>query len=114
MKKENVLRLVIIDDSSNDAEMITNVLRRAGYGVRVTRVTSEEDLQTALDQSADLILCASQLKGFSPLDALPMLKASGKDVPFLVVYDKITDKTILDLMQAGARDVAPKDQPERL
>ncbi|MEO6696958.1 MAG: EAL domain-containing protein, partial [Gammaproteobacteria bacterium] len=42
------------------------------------------------------------------------LKASGKDVPFLVVYDKITDKTILDLMQAGARDVAPKDQPERL
>lgn len=114
MKKETILRLVIIDDSSNDAEMITNVLRRAGYGVRATRVTDAEDLQTAIDQSADLILCASQLSEFSPLDALPVLKASGKDIPFIVVYDKINDKTILELMQAGARDLVPKDQPERL
>ena len=114
MKKENVLQLVIIDDSSNDAEMISNVLRRAGYGVRATRVTDAEDLQTAIDSSADLILCASDLSEFSPLNALPVLKASGKDIPFIVVYDKITDKTISELMQAGARDVVPKDQPERL
>ncbi len=114
MKKENVLRLVIIDDSSDDAEMITNVLRRAGYGVRATRVSGTEDLQTAIEQSADLILCAAQLSAFSPLDALPVVKTSGKDIPFIVVYDKISDKTILELMRAGARDVAPKDQPERL
>ena len=114
MKKENVLQLVIIDDSSNDAEMITNVLRRAGHGVRATRVSGAEDLQTAIDSSPDLILCASKLSEFSPLDALPVLKASGKDIPFVVVYDKVTDKVILELMQAGARDVVPKDQPERL
>ncbi|MFP5345370.1 MAG: hypothetical protein ACLGGU_07070, partial [Gammaproteobacteria bacterium] len=46
MKQENILRLLIIDDSSNDAELTVAMLRRVGHGVRALRAAALDALRT--------------------------------------------------------------------
>lgn len=115
MKKENILRLLIIDDSSNDAEAVTGMLRRAGLGVRASRVTNQDGLRAALDEQApDIILCAAKLAEFTAMKALALTKSSGKDIVFILLSNTLEEPIALDLLHAGARDVVSKDQPERL
>ncbi len=115
MQTENILHLLLVEDSSNDAEGVITVLRGAGYGVRPTRVTTQSNMETALNGEAwDIILCSAKLTDFSATDALTALKNSGKDIPFLLLSDSPRETGILEFLQAGARDVVYKDQPEHL
>ncbi|MEO5702428.1 MAG: EAL domain-containing protein [Gammaproteobacteria bacterium] len=113
--KENLLRLLIVEDSSNDAEAIINVMRRAGYAVRPVRVHNRDSMQAALkDQPLDVILCASNLAEFTVQQALALVKKSGKDISFIVLADTPSGPLTVELLNAGARDIIPKDQVELL
>lgn len=115
MQKETILHLLLIDDSSNDAEAVISSLRRAGYGIRAARVTQLSDMQTALtEHDWDITLCATKLAEFSATDALAALNKSGRDTPFLLLCEHPREAGTLELLQAGARDVVFKDQPEHL
>ena len=82
MNKDEILRLLIIDDSRNDAEQMLNTLRGAGFAVRPTLVEDEEDMIEALKQHAlDLVLCATGLEDFSIARACAAVTASGKALP---------------------------------
>jgi diguanylate cyclase (GGDEF)-like protein/PAS domain S-box-containing protein len=113
--KENILRLLIVEDSSNDAEAIINIVRRAGYGVRLERVHNRETMQTALKgQVLDVILCASNLAEFSVQQALALLKKADKDISFIVLADTSPGPLTVEFLNAGARDVVSKDQIDLL
>ncbi|RJQ45491.1 MAG: EAL domain-containing protein [Gammaproteobacteria bacterium] len=115
MKQENILRLLIIDDSSNDAELTVAMLRRAGHGVRALRAAALDDFKKALDeQPLDLILCNPLTSRLSAAQALTLLRESGKDIPLIVTAESPDQAQVCELLQAGARDVVPKEQVERL
>ena len=115
MKKDSILRLVIVEDSSNDAEAIINVLRRVGHSVRAVRVATKEKLQAALsEQMQDIIICAKKSAAITAMQAFSLVKNSGKDISFIVLGASHDDPGVLEVLQAGARDVVMKDHPEHL
>ena len=86
MNKDEILRLLIIDDSRNDAEQILNTLRGAGFSVRPTLTEDEEDMTEALQKHVlDLVLCATGLQDFSVTQACAVLAAAGQDLPLIAV-----------------------------
>lgn len=115
MQLEETFHLLVLDDSSNDAETISNMLRNAGHAVRADRIEDDEDLRDALTtHECDMILAKPEIPYLSALDALGVVKQLKKDTPLLVITDGVSEETITTLLQAGARDVVEIAKPQRL
>ena len=56
--EKKTIRLLILEDSQNEAERLVSLFRNAGRATRVHRLTSSDDLNEALQQSWDLLICA--------------------------------------------------------
>lgn len=113
--QDNVLRLLIAEDSLNDAEMLVSVLRNAGHAVRPTRVEDEEDLQSALDgKTYELFLCSASMSELSLEQANRLIQQSGKDIPLLAVAAAEDAELRRQVMLAGAADLLGKDDLEHL
>lgn len=111
--EDNLLRLLIAEESYNDAEMLVSVLRNAGYAVRPTRVEDDEDLENALDQKAqDLFICAAALSSLPLETALRTLERSGKDVPLVVLSDAEDPALRDEVLRLGAADAVSKGDTE--
>ena len=71
MDMDQTLRLLVVEESRNDAEALANILRNAGQASRLSYAEAEEDLAQALDQqSPDIILCAATLETISLADGM--------------------------------------------
>ncbi len=115
MNKEDVLRLIVIDDSSNHAETVSNMLRNAGQAVRATRVEDDEDLREALSShSWDMILARPAIPYFSALDALSVVAQMEAEVPLIVLDEGADENRVIELLNAGARDAVALSNPSRL
>jgi diguanylate cyclase (GGDEF)-like protein/PAS domain S-box-containing protein len=115
VKTEDILRLIVIDDSSNDTETVSNMLRNAGHAIRAERVEGDEDLRAALgSHPSELILTKPNIPYFSALDALAVVTQQEQDVPVLVLADEVDAQKVTEILLAGARDVVTLSQPERL
>jgi signal transduction histidine kinase len=109
------LRVLIVEDSPADAELVTLELRRASFVPATTRVDTPTALARALDeQSWDVVISDYQLPGWSGLSALQMLQERNIDTPFIIVSGAIGEETAVDTMKAGAHDYVLKDNLVRL
>jgi len=109
------LSLLIIDESSNDAEMLTNILRNAGHAVRAKRVEDAEDFEEALGEQAwEIILSADKLTYYEFKESLNILKQAGKDIPVIVMANSLDNIDSAMAMNAGARDLVMKNEPAHL
>lgn len=109
------LRLIIVDDSEDDAEFIQLEIKKAGYELTVIRVESADALQAALTQQDwDLVLSDNSMPGFSASAALRVLQGTGKDIPFIIVSGAIGEELAVALMRLGAHDFIMKDKLGRL
>ena len=110
---ENLLRLLVAEESYNDAEMLVSVLRNAGYAVRPTWVGSDEELEESLDHKGqDLFICAAAL-GTLPLEtAVRTLERSGKDVPLLVLSEDEDPALRDEVLRLGAADLVAKSDTD--
>ena len=79
------LRLLLVEDSENDAVLLLRELRRAGYEVDHERVYTAEEMKVALRSSWGVIISDYSMPRFSAMEALEMANASGSDAPFIVV-----------------------------
>jgi len=105
-----LLRLLLVEDSADDAELLLRELRRAGYEPAAERVQTAAELQAALARGPwDLVISDHNLPGFSAPEALALLQASGVDAPFIIVSGAIGEETAVQAMRAGARDYIMKD-----
>jgi len=110
-----LLRLLLVEDSADDAELLLRELRRAGYEPAAERVQTAAELQAALARGPwDLVISDHNLPGFSAPEALALLQASGVDAPFIIVSGAIGEETAVQAMRAGARDYIMKDNLARL
>jgi signal transduction histidine kinase/ActR/RegA family two-component response regulator len=109
------LRVLIVEDSPDDALLLELELRRAGYQPMCQRVEKAAELSAALDQRPwQAIIADYVLPSFSGLDALRLVKARGLDVPFIIVSGHITENTAVAAMKAGAHDYVMKNNLARL
>jgi signal transduction histidine kinase/CheY-like chemotaxis protein len=109
------LRVLIVEDSEDDAELLLRKLRQGGYEPLHTRVETAEDMGAALSLGPwDLIISDYRLPRFSGLQALALLRGTGLDVPFLIVSGNIGEDTAVETMKAGAHDYIMKDRLQRL
>src|SRR6185503_5376572 len=109
------IRLLLVEDSEDDALLLLRELKRGGYEPTHERVATEAGLAAALDrQSWDLVIGDHSMPGFSGIAALVLVRGRGLDVPFICVSGTITEDMAVAAMKAGASDWVSKSQLKRL
>src|SRR5580693_10336372 len=99
------LRVLLVEDQPIDAELCVQELTKAGFEVRVDRVDTEEQFAVRLgSQEYDIVISDYGIPGWSGLDALRLLKKTGKDIPFILVTGTIGEEAAVELMRGGLTD----------
>ena len=109
------LRVLMVEDSEDDALLVLRELRAAGYDLTHERVDTAAALEAALDRHPwDLVIGDYSMPHFSGTAALGMLRQRGLDVPYICVSGTITEELAVAAMKAGAHDYVTKGQLKRL
>ena len=109
------LRVLLVEDNPDDAEMITRQLKRNGYELTCTRVDTAKAMQAALQaQDWDVVLSDHNMPNFSSYGALDILKASARDIPLILVSGSIGEDEAVRVLKAGMADYLLKDRVKRL
>lgn len=107
------LRVLILEDRPEDAELMLHELRKAGFQPEAHRVDTEADFQARLAANPDIILADYSLPQYGVRQALHYLQARGLDIPFIVVTGVIGDEEAAACIKEGATDYLRKDRITR-
>ena len=109
------LRVLMVEDSEDDALLVLRELRAAGYDPTHERVDTAAALEASLDRHTwDLVIGDYSMPHFSGTAALAILRERGLDVPYICVSGTITEELAVAAMKAGANDYVTKGQLKRL
>jgi len=109
------LRVLIIEDSADDASLMDTRLQEAGYAPSVLRVATSADLRTALAAGPwDLVLADHNVPGMNVADTLRAVKATDYDGPYLIVSGIASLEEAIPLLKNGAHDFISKANLARL
>ena len=107
------LRILFVEDSENDAELLLRELRKGGFAPEHSRVDTEEAMRAALASASwDIIISDYSMPHFDGISALNVMKHHGKDIPFIIVSANIGEEIAVMAMKAGAHDYIMKDWSE--
>ena len=109
------IRILIVEDSDDDARLAVRMLRRGGFEPVYRRVQDAEGLIAAIGQERwDAVLSDFRLPNFSGVHALNVFRSFGLDIPFIFVSGTIGEETAVEAMKAGASDYVMKQNLARL
>ncbi len=110
------LKVLLVEDSEDDALLLMRMLRRGGYDPAWERVDTAAAMEAALDgHSWDLVISDHSMPAFSSSAALGLLRRKGfVDLPFIIVSGQIGEDAAVAAMKAGAHDYLMKDNLARL
>jgi signal transduction histidine kinase len=110
------LRVLHLEDSELDHQLMLAHLRRGGLSFDAVRIDSEAEFLQAIEpeQDWDIVISDYNLPGFSGLVALDLLKASAQMIPFIIVSGEIGEDTAVEAMRNGASDYLLKNNLARL
>ena len=110
------LRVLLVEDSENDALLLLRQLKRGGYEPSSRRVDTAPEMEAALEEGVwDLVISDHSMPAFSSLAALDLLRGKGfVDLPFIIVSGRIGEDAAVSAMKAGAHDYIMKDNLARL
>src|SRR5882672_2048946 len=109
------LRVLLIEDSEDDAALLVRELRRGDYDVQLERVDESSALVSAFEkQNWDLIISDFSMPYFSGTEALRMLRSKGCEKPFIFVSGTIGEETAVAALRDGAQDYLMKTNLQRL
>lgn len=115
MIQKKSLRVLIVDDSADDCELMLRTLRNGGYDPDYLFAEKPDEMKKALDEKEwDLILCDYSMPEFDGLSALNLLKTSELDIPFILISGAIGEELAVEAMKAGANDYLMKNNLQRL
>jgi PAS domain S-box-containing protein len=109
------LRVLIVEDSEDDAVLLERELQRGGYETFSKRVETPKAMANELKRGEwDIVISDFVMPKFSGLEAFKLLKHSGLDLPFIVISGKIGEETAVEAMKVGAHDYIMKGNLARL
>jgi PAS domain S-box-containing protein len=108
------LRVLILEDNPDDAELLVRELRRAHFDPDWRLVATEQDYLAQLNPTLNVILSDFSMPGFSGLRALQLLRERELDIPFILISGTMGEEVAVAAMQAGAADYLLKDRLGRL
>ncbi|NWG88029.1 MAG: EAL domain-containing protein [Hydrogenophilaceae bacterium] len=112
---DKTLRVLLVEDSEDDALLLQRELKRSGYSPILHRVDSPEQLSEALrTPNWDVIITDHNLPGFGSEAALSMVQEAGLDIPVIIVSGTIGEDVAVSAMKAGASDYIMKANLARL
>jgi two-component system, cell cycle sensor histidine kinase and response regulator CckA len=109
------IRVLIVEDSPEDAELINRELQRGGLDVIYDRVDTPAVLEAALDvRDWDLIICDYSMPQLTGPAALDIYVKRGVDIPFISISGAVGEERVAEMLKAGAHDYVMKDHLARL
>lgn len=109
------LRILMLEDTPSDAELVQHELRAAGVAFTATRVETREDFERELEQfSPDLILSDYSLPGYDGISALATVVLEKPDIPFIFVSGALGEELAIETLKCGATDYILKSKLSRL
>lgn len=112
--QRKTIRLLILEDSQNEAERLVSLFRNAGQATRVHRLTSSEDLTEALLQTWDLLISAPVSENLEPSEAVAAIRRQAKDIPVIQLIDGNDVDAITEALTLGAQGALPQGEDEWL
>ncbi len=112
---QTVHRILIVDDSPDDAELVRRALTRGGLQVVTTRVDDAQAFRRALlEQPWELVIADYSQPSFGALTVLEVLRDIATDLPCIVISGVAGEDRAVETMRAGAKDFVNKDRLQRL
>ena len=110
-----VFRLLFVEDSPEDLELIQRELHKGGLEFQGEVVCRREDFARRISEASfDIVLSDFRLPGWSGLDALQELRSRGLETPFLLITGTLGEEKAVECMRRGANDCIMKDRLARL
>ena len=110
----NVLRVLIIDDSVLDAELILYEISKNCITEHAL-VDNAKDMRRAISEKLwDIVLCDYSMPEFDPYKALDILREFKLEIPLIVISGKIGEDSAIKLLKAGCHDCIMKSDLSRL
>jgi PAS domain S-box-containing protein len=108
------LRVLVVDDSEDDYELVLRELRRGGISPHARRVDSEQDLRAALKEPWDIVIADWSLPGFDGLSAFKIVRELDAYLPFIIVSGTVDEDIAVTALKAGVHDFVGKGKLTRL
>ncbi len=109
------IRLLIVEHSSNDVELILLELNKAGMEIHSTTVEDNQQFRAALaKQIFDAVLSDYRLPTWTGMDVLRELRATDRSTPFLLVTGTLGEEAAVECIKQGVSDFVLKDHMSRL
>jgi DNA-binding NtrC family response regulator len=109
------LRLLIVEDSKADANLLLQTVRSGGYEPMYELVDTEPAMRAALEREDwDLITSDHRMPQFSAPEALELGKKLRSNVPIIIVSGETNPDLVVSLRKAGARDYVSKAELDKL
>lgn len=111
----SALRVLIVEDRAEDAELAIRELRRAKLECVTTRVETAADFERALQSFRPMLVLADYaVPGFGGMVALEILRQQAPEVPLIIVTGSLDEETAAECIKAGAADYVLKTNLVRL
>lgn len=112
---KKLLRVIVIDDSPDDAELVNEALRQAGHRVKTQRVQDVAGLNNTLGKGEwDAVISEFDVPNLNVNSTLDTLRRAQLDLPLIVFTGSISDQDLTTLMREGVHDIVFKSQSARL
>jgi two-component system cell cycle sensor histidine kinase/response regulator CckA len=109
------LRILILEDTPADAELLLHELKKTGYAVSASMISTRAEYEQRLrDGDFDIIFADFNMRSWNGLEALEMLQATGKAIPFIIVTGTVGDIEAVECIKRGATDYVLKHAMARL
>ncbi|GEM_PF-329123 len=112
---DSELKVLIVEDSPDDALLIQYELEKSGYRITAVQVETDRDLRKKLSENDwDIIISDYSIPNYGGLNALKTVQELGLDIPFIIISGVIGEETAVEVMKAGAHDFILKGKYSRL
>jgi two-component system, NarL family, sensor histidine kinase UhpB len=108
------LRLLLLEDDEEYVGVLLRELRRGGYSVEHTRVTTQDELREVLTDQWDCVICDWELAELAAAGAIELVRDANVDAPIIVVSGSVGKQDLANAMRAGADEYVLKENLARL
>lgn len=115
IKFDQTIKLLLLDHSQNDAELMVSYLRNSGHATRAEYVDSKETFAELISSNHwDLMIARYEAQNLPYQDAVDEILKQDKDIPTIIVCDDYKAELVVETMMNGASALAAREDPDHL